>query len=55
MDIPKQYTSTALTCRKGIAITSPIAVGKELGAHCLRILAIALLDAYRQSNKWGKE
>lgn len=41
MDIPKQYTSTALMCWKGITITSPIAVGMELEAHCLGILAIA--------------
>lgn len=34
MDIPKQYTTTALMCRKRIAVTSPIGVGKELGAYC---------------------
>lgn len=49
MDIPKQYTTTALMCRKRIAITSPIGVGKNLGGYFLGILAIALLYIFTDS------
>lgn len=53
MDIPKQYTTTALMCRKRTTITSPIGVGKNLGAHFLGILAIARLYIFTDSQTNG--
>lgn len=54
-DVLEQYPSTALICKKGIVITSPIAVGMELGVHCPGIQAIALLYMFIDSQTDGAQ
>lgn len=57
MNIPKKYTSTTLLRKKQIAITSPAAVAKELGARCLDTRAIALPCKFidRQTDGMGSK
>lgn len=57
MNIPKKYTSIAWLHRKLIAITSPITVAKELGAHCFDTRAIAVPYTFidRQTDRVGSK